>query len=129
MLLCCYYDDNNNQHFEQTTDISEFNQKYPGVIPTYIFDMNTELQMSDNIQKTEFEKYASMFGFTQNDYKAHLSTRGVHPEECEFIGFLPQNRKYKCRVISVQNGHKYKMTPDYVRECIARYQNEQSVKF
>lgn len=129
MLLCCYYDDNNNQHFEQTTDISEFNKKYPGVIPTYIFDMNTELRMSDNIQKTEFEKYASRFGFTQNDYKAHLLTKGVHSEECELIGFLPKNHKYKCQAIRIQDGHRYKMTPDYVKECIIRYQNAQSVGF
>lgn len=129
MLLCCYHDDKNIEHFEQTQDIDTFTNNHPGITPDYIFSMDSEHKLSEIIRKQEFEKYAERYGFTENDYKAHLLTNNTTPEECELIGFLPQNTKYKCQVIRVSDGHRYKMTPEYVKKCIIRFKNTQIIGF
>ena len=130
MYIFCFYDINDSQqHFETAESEEIFSKKHPGITPTYVFELNSDLNLSDAIQKSEFKKYADEYGFTESDYKAHLLTHGVKSEECILTGFLPQNTKYKCQCIAVADGHRYKMTPDYVKDCMERYKNIQKITF
>ena len=129
MYVFCFYDINDcQQHFETFESEQKFSEKHPGITPTYVFELNSDLNLSDAIQKSEFNKYAKQYGFDTDDYKAKLLTDGVHQETCTLIGFLPRNTKFKCQCIG-EDGHHYKMTPKYVKEGIIRYNNAQKITF
>lgn len=90
MYVFCFYDVNDTQqHFDTFESEQEFSEKHPGITPTYVFELNSDLNLSDAIQKSEFNKYAKQYGFDENDYKAKLLTNNVHQETCTLIGFLP----------------------------------------
>lgn len=127
MLLCCYTDDNNLQHFEKCNSIEDFTNKHPGITPTYVFDMKNEMNLNEQIQASEFEKYCYRFGFTPADYKKHLITKTG--KECILTGFLPQNRKYTVQFVSTVDGHSYKARPDYIKDGIVRYENKKKIDF
>lgn len=132
MYVFCFYDVNDTQqHFETFESEHEFSEKHPGITPTYVFELNSDLNLSDAIQKSEFNKYAKQYGFDADDYKAKLLTNNTshtHQETCTLIGFLPRNIKFKCQCIG-EDGRHYKMTPKYVKECIIRYNNTQKITF
>lgn len=127
MILCCYNDDNGNQHFEQRTSVQDFSDAHPGITPAYIFNMESELNLHETIQRKEFDKYCNRFGFDSSDYGKHLLAS--NDEECILVGFLPQNRKYTVQFQRVSDGHSYKATPNATKHGILRYENLQKIKF
>lgn len=127
MLLCCYLDDENIQHFDKYPSIEDFTKAHPGIAPTYVFDMDTEMTITETVQRQEFDKYCSKYGFTPEDYGRH--TLAPNNEECILTGFHPQNRKYTIQLVRVKDGHRYKATPDWTRDCMTRYDNAQKINF
>lgn len=80
-----------------------------------IHDTQTDLLNIIKREEEMFRDYCGMYGFAFDDYRRRVR----NPiSQCEglFIGFLPQNRKYKALIRDVVTGRLTKASLSYVRK-------------
>lgn len=106
----------NNPHYiksDNEFDVALYNANHPDKKIIEIFDTEDGLLHNEQHEKQEFEKYCTMYFFNPNDYYKYV----CHNDKVyRFIGFLPQNTKYKARLFDTIRGCYIKATLDYVRK-------------
>lgn len=115
-VIC--YTENGVKSFEET-DMTPFQYRYanPDKAILYAFDMSAELTHNEDEVLKQWDKYAEKYGFSHKDRDAVITDKkGGH--KLQFIGFIPSNHKYKCRVKDLDTGKNYKMTPARVHDLL-----------
>lgn len=115
--VVCYIK-NGVKSFEET-DMTPFQYKYanPDKELVYAFDTETELTQNENKILEQWNWYAEKYGFSHRDRNA-VMTNTTNGHKLQFIGFIPSNRKYKCRVKDLTTGKNYKMTTARVHDLL-----------
>lgn len=85
----------------------------------YIFDMNDEILSSERTEQEVFNKYYEKYGFDPDMLGKRLVD--IDGTVWRFVGFIPQNRKYKCRVKDVLSGIERKATLDSVYRMLTKH--------
>lgn len=85
----------------------------------YIFNMNDEILSSERTEQEVFNRYYERYGFDPDMLgKRFVERNGT---VWQFVGFMPKNRKYKCRIKAVLSGIERKATPDYVYRMLTKH--------
>lgn len=116
-IIICYIE-NGVQLFDATSNGEEWQKNHPDAIIKYKFKKSDDIIDTENTKKEDFQFRSQFYGFATTDYKTKLIIRD---QIGTLVGFLPQNRKYKCSVIIESTGKKYKMTIAGVKQGIEKY--------
>lgn len=66
---------------------------------------NTTTKSGKSVERDEFERYASLYGFLAKDYKKVVTIRG---EKFELYGLNPRAPKNACKIRRIKDGKKFK---------------------
>lgn len=125
MLVILFKDENNSQNWttvngDRLDDISDEVFSQIGIKPesvTGVFNNENDLLVDREVSRAHFNIYHRAYGFNDDDLnRCFKSPAG---DICRFIGFLPKNKKYKCRIYNTNTKCYHKATVDYVRRMLA----------
>lgn len=114
MYIICYEDYCFQKGYEETDlEPKEWVKQNPTLNLVYAFNREQDVLYKDSKEEREFITLCNHYGFETDDYKREIvNGKG---EKLVFIGFLPQNRKYKCKLINLDTGRGVKATTDWVQ--------------
>lgn len=82
----------------------------------YIFDTDDCIIHKTDTEKDRFETYCRWYDFKPEDYKTRFYDKSG--DIFEFIGFKPQNTKYKCIIRNIATNATLKCRIAYIRDCL-----------
>lgn len=117
MLVICYKETspNNGLNKYDTThgSITQWKEQHPMAIVEYVFDHLDDTLYQERHQQDLFNHWCGIYDFKPEDYNKPLYDNKGHL--CRFVGFIPKNRKYNCRIYDTETDCYYKVSPLYVR--------------
>ena len=107
-----------------TTDLSlnDWKNQNPNTKVDMVFDQTDELSTKQLSQKEKFDLHCHYLGFDSDDYLAEIYDN--HNHKCLFVGFLPRNTKYKCRLYDTETQQYYKVSPKYIKCRMEKYKEQ-----
>lgn len=100
--------------------VNRYTNEHPNRRIIGFFNIKSNLFDEDSRRHETFSKYCSLFGFCDNDFNALVCCAG---KTYRFIGFLPQNTKYKALLQNEITGTFTKATLQYVKKYMATNTN------
>ena len=83
------------------------------------FELKLDFEKDDEeAERIKFEEECESYGFQKSDYKREVFCDN---QICEFIGFNPRARKYKCIVRSTETGERFVLTEEQLRDMFDYY--------
>lgn len=122
-LTVCVVDKNGQYSFQtcycdsymtnEIFDIAKYEKDNPDVRVLRVFSNNDNLIALQNNERDKFADLCSEYDFEPSDYRKLV----VKPDGQRFIfvGFLPQNHKYKAGLLRIDDGRSIKATLSFVR--------------
>ena len=101
--------------------VQEYQASHPDRKVMHVFDVDDDILVSEKTASQKFTSQCAEYGFDPSDYNKSYHAPGNSNDIYRLVGFLPHNRKYKCRVEQVLSGHTMKATPAYVRRMLDEY--------
>jgi hypothetical protein len=115
VYVMCFTDATQRGNYELSTmEPEEWVKQNPTLHLVYAFKKSDELLYGSQCERDDFMTYCGNYGFEQSDYERKFKTRNGNT--LMLIGFYPQNRKYKCRLINTDTGEPVKATVAYVQQ-------------
>ena len=100
-------------------DASKYTVSFPDRMVRKVFYNNNNILLNEDIERDKFNLYCRDYGFKPENYLAEFTdvNNGIS-EDYIFVGFNPNNRKYKCLLYSKNRKTGIKATVNFVKKYI-----------
>lgn len=120
MLVICYITKNGEKTYSRFESVEAFSKTHPDAELSYAFDESADIIDAENSAKKQFALYAPNYGFEPSDYMRKLCLGQAHTEYL-LVGFIPRNRKYKCRIYDPAEKKYYKISATCAHDACREY--------
>ncbi len=122
MYIICYTNTNGESAYAEFTssDIDAFKTEQSDVRQvTHVFRKANDIRSTQSQRRIDFNIYCINYDIDPGDYLRH----GITPDGdlMTITGYLADNRKYKFQIYNHENGKTYKVTAQYIKNSLQRY--------
>lgn len=128
IVTICYIDSDGQHKFTKCNEdkyfsnsvfnICQYKTDHPDMYITAVFYQNNNIITANEREKDSFHANCYSYGFEPSDYKRLIvDSNGI---KYYFIGFLPQNHKYKASILRISDNCKRKASLRFVQKYIVR---------
>lgn len=116
--IVCFLNEKREKAYDDTSlTIDEWKAQNPNCVFKHMFQLKDGIIEQKTKEKEDFERYCHFYGFEPCDYNTILNINQV---EYRFIGFIPKNRKWVCKIQDIETGSIIRTTSSCARRCMEK---------
>lgn len=115
LYVICYVNKQTNENDYELTALEpeDWMSKNSNLRMVYAFNADDDIICNQIREKEEFELYCRKYGFVPSDYQKKCY--GARGNRLMLVGFIPTNKKYKCRLVDLDTGRFVKASPAFIK--------------